>query len=83
MQCHFYPREDGHNIAPFPKTERGGGGLGPQAQRFCGPGGGRAQPQWTPDPARQHNSLALLRFMNFVGQNVGEIRNDDPSGQQR
>jgi hypothetical protein len=21
--------------------------------------------------------------MNFVGQNVGEIRNDDPSGQQR
>ena len=25
MQCYFCPREDGHNIAPFPKTERGAG----------------------------------------------------------
>ena len=79
----FLPPRRRTQYCPFPKNRKGGGGLGPQAQRFCGPGGGRAQPKWISDPARQHYSLALLRFMNFVGQNVGEIRNDDPSGQQR
>ncbi len=82
MQCHFYPREDGHNIHDSFR-KKGGGGLGPQAQRFCGPGGGRAQPKWISDSARQHYPLVLLRFLAIVTQNVTKPATISLSSQKR
>ena len=63
--------------------KKGGGGLGPQAQRFCGPGGGSAQPKWISDTTRQHYPLVLLRFLAIVIQNVTKPATISLSGQQR